>query len=193
MTQSLQAGGYESPSSSRPSIDNTGIDSNDAANMRGGVGIELVELANGEVIWSVLDTLRGTHAPLDVEDDDASLYFRDRMSVISHYTEPTEELQMTFRQAHRSPSRGAAHPPSTKAGDSFRPETKIFYSDAQDITRLIEQITSGADSGSFNLVPKPESRTGGSFSTTHTTRTEDLPVEDQLDRLMQRVGVPESP
>lgn len=65
---------------------------------------------------------------------------------------------------------------------------QVFYSDAKDITRLIEQITNGADSGSFNLVPKPVSRTGGSFSTVHTTRTEDLPVEDQLDRLMQRVS-----
>ncbi|SRR5258706_6169716 len=202
-----------------------------------GVGIEVVELANGEVIWSVLDTLRGAHAPLDVEDDDSSLFFRDRLSVISHYTEPTEELQMTFKQALLSPSRGAAHPSSSKtAGDAFRPETKvsrpsysdvlatgkqlpikldsyvtndelthgflllpfallqIFYSDAKDITRLIEQMTNGADSGSFNLVPKPASRAGGgSFSTMHTTRTEDLPVEDQLDRLIQRVSVQDSP
>jgi hypothetical protein len=98
---------------------------NDAANARGGVGIEVVELANGEMIWSVLDTLRGTHGPLDVEDDDSSLYFRDRQSVISHYTEPTEELQMTFRQAHPSTSRGAAHQPGTKTVDAFRPETKV--------------------------------------------------------------------
>jgi len=98
---------------------------NDASNIRGGVGIEVVELANGEVIWSVLDTLRGTQAPLDVDEDDSSLYFRDRLSVISHYTEPTEELQMSFRHAHRSPSRGAAHQPSTKVTDTFRPETKV--------------------------------------------------------------------
>ena len=71
---------------------------------------------------------------------------------------------------------------------------QVFYSDAKDITRLIEQITIGADSGSFNLVPKSPSRAGGgSFSTMHTTRTEDLPVEDQLDRLIQRVGVSDSP
>lgn len=98
-----------------------------------GVGIEVVELANGEMIWSVLDTLRGTHAPLDVEDDDSSLYFRDRLSVISHYTEPAEELQMTFKQALLSPSRGAAHPSSGKtAADALRPETKVSgpsYSD----------------------------------------------------------------
>src|SRR5258706_12300099 len=91
-----------------------------------GVGIEVVELANGEVIWSVLDTLRGAHAPLDVEDDDSSLFFRDRLSVISHYTEPTEELQMTFKQALLSPSRGAAHPSSSKiAVDALRPETTV--------------------------------------------------------------------
>ena len=71
---------------------------------------------------------------------------------------------------------------------------QVFYSDAKDITRLIEQMTNGADSGSFNLVPKSASRAGGgSFSTMHTTRTEDLPVEDQLDRLIQRVSVPDSP
>jgi serine/arginine repetitive matrix protein 2 len=71
---------------------------------------------------------------------------------------------------------------------------QVFYSDAKDITRLIEQITNGADSGSFNLVPKSPSRTGGgSFSTMHTTRTEDLPVEDQLDRLIQRVASSDSP
>ena len=93
--------------------------------MRGGVGIEVVELANGEVIWSVLDTLRAAHVPLDVEEDDSSLYFRDRMSVISHYTEPTEELQMTFKHPHVSPPRGAAHQSSSNAADAFRPETKV--------------------------------------------------------------------
>ena len=98
-----------------------------------GVGIEVVELANGEVIWSVLDTLRGTHAPIDVEDDDSSLYFRDRMSVISHYTEPAEELQMTFKQALLSP-RGAAHPSSSKtAGDALRPETKVSGTPHSDV------------------------------------------------------------
>ena len=114
-------------------MDNAGIDPSDATNLQGGVGIEVVELANGEVIWSVLDTLRGMHAPLDVEDDDSSLYFRDRLSVISHYTEPTEELQMTFRQAHRSPSRGAAHQPSTKAADPLRPETKVSRASCSDV------------------------------------------------------------
>lgn len=89
------------------------------------MGLEVVELANGEIVWSVLDTLRGMHVPLDVEEDDSSLYFRDRLSVVSHYTEPTEEFQMTFRQPHRSPSRGAAHQPSNKAADSLRPETKV--------------------------------------------------------------------
>jgi len=101
------------------------MDPNDASNIRGGVGIEVVELANGEVIWSVLDTLRGPNVPLDVEDDESSLYFRDRMSVISHYTEPTEELQMTFKQALLPPSRGAAPQSSSKAADAFRPETKV--------------------------------------------------------------------
>jgi hypothetical protein len=101
------------------------MDLNDVGNMRGGVGIEVVELANGEVIWSVLDTLRGAQVPLDVEDDDSSLYFRDRMSVISHYTEPNEELQMTFKQALLSSSRGAAPQSSSKTADNFRPETKV--------------------------------------------------------------------
>ena len=85
------------------------------------------------MIWSVLDTLRGTHIPLDVEEDDSSLYFRDRLSVISHYTEPTEELQMTFKQAHLSPSRGAAQQSSSKAADAFRPETKVGRLSDSDI------------------------------------------------------------
>lgn len=115
-------------------MDNSGTDLNDGNNMRG-VGIEVVELANGEVVWSVLDSLRGTHAPLDVEDDESSLYFRDRMSVISHYTEPTEELQMTFKQAPR----GAAHPSSSKAADVFRPETKVSRSSYSDLLATGEQ------------------------------------------------------
>lgn len=81
----------------------------------------------------MLDTLRGTHIPLDVEEDDSSLYFRDRLSVISHYTEPAEELQMTFKQAHLSPSRGAAQQASSKAADAFRPETKVGRLSDSDI------------------------------------------------------------
>lgn len=68
---------------------------------------------------------------------------------------------------------------------------QVFYSDAKEITRLIDQITRGADSGSFNLAPTtptfgPRSQ-HGSFSAA-TTRSEDLPVEDHIDRLLLRVG-----
>lgn len=119
-------------------MDNSGMDLNDGSNIRG-LGIEVVELANGEVIWSVLDTLRGTHTPLDVEEDDSSLYFRDRLSVISHYTEPTEELQMTFKQALLSSSRGAAHPSSSKAADATRPETKVSRTSYYDVLATGEQ------------------------------------------------------
>jgi hypothetical protein len=56
--------------------------------------------------------------------------------------------------------------------------TQVFYSDAKEIARLIGQITNAADYGQFNISP----------STPSTRSSEDLPVEDQLERLMQRLA-----
>jgi hypothetical protein len=60
----------------------------------------MVELENGEIIWSVLDTLRD-----DVDDESQSAYFPSRGSYASQYSGLDEAIPVTFRGLGRSTSR----------------------------------------------------------------------------------------
>jgi len=91
-----------------------------------GRALQVVELENGEVIWSVLDSLR---APGDEMDDDLrSNYFSNRGSFASHYSGVEEPLQVTFKGLGRSTSRaGMALGNGSQKGlpDGNVPETKV--------------------------------------------------------------------
>jgi hypothetical protein len=168
----------------------------DLSNLEDGRALQVVELENGEVIWSVLDSLR---APGDDLDDDVrSNYFSDRGSYASHYSAADDPTQVSFKGPVHSTSRAGTTPNNgSQRGvpDRSGAETKVgydvlsvlppsdrlhqvFYSDAKEIARLISQITNAADYGQFNINP----------GTPSTRSSEDLPVEDQLERLMQRLA-----
>lgn len=139
-----------------------------------GRALQVIELENGEVIWSVLDSLR---SPGDDMDDD-STYFSNRGSFASHYSGANDSVQVSIKGLGRSASRAGANNGAPKgSSDVNRPETKVFYSDAKEIAHIIGQITNATDYGQFNINP----------STPSTRSSNDLPVEEQLERLMSKL------
>lgn len=119
-----------------------------------GTGVEVIELANGETIWKIVNGLRD-------DEDDASVY-TGRNSFSSEYSGPEgpENLQVFVKEHVRSGSKGSTKSglfSRKKAGDGKpRPETKIMYSSPEHVAHLIEQLSHGMDAGSFNFAPYRE-------------------------------------
>jgi len=91
-----------------------------------GRALQVVELENGEVIWSVLDTLRSPGE--DMDDDLRSNYFSNRGSYASHYSGPDDPMQVSFKNLGRSSSRAGNGPTNgsqKSVPDGSRPETKV--------------------------------------------------------------------
>ncbi|EAU88232.2 hypothetical protein CC1G_03904 [Coprinopsis cinerea okayama7 len=126
-------------------------------------GVEVIELANGETIWKIVNGLR--------DDDDDSFYPSQRNSISSEYSTregTTEGLQVFVKEHVRSGSKGshASFLSRKKSGaGKARPDTKIMYSSPEQIAHLIEQLSHGMDAGSFNFRPY---RNSGSGSTSGT-------------------------
>lgn len=112
--------------------------------------VEVIELANGETIWSIVNGLR---------DDDIDSIYASRSSFASDYTPQehgTNSVQVLFKEHHRTSSKGSTSSFLSRMKSSNgknRPETKIFYSSSNQIGRLIENLSEGQDAGSFNFVP----------------------------------------
>lgn len=116
---------------------------NDSANAAG-PALQLVEYSNGQVVWSVVDSLRSAGAGADSEydydgvGDDSSLFDRNRASTMSTETDGAnrgdsrdDAVQLLFREHRRISSKGSGTsfvsrrkvlPPSKS---DFRPETKV--------------------------------------------------------------------
>lgn len=97
-----------------------------------GQAIEVVEMANGEVIWNVVDAMRGD---LGIEDDIASLY-QNRLSTNSEYSMRMSEdssnrdnMQIFFKEHKRGGSKGSAASGGSRRlllpSNGNRPETKV--------------------------------------------------------------------
>ncbi|KAF8188401.1 hypothetical protein BJ912DRAFT_401756 [Pholiota molesta] len=148
-----------------------------------GPALEVIQLANGETIWNIVNGLR--------DGDDESIY-SGRTSFASEYStrEPgTEGLQVVKDHA-RSGSKGSVSSfiskkkPSPQQG-KIRPETKVFYSSSAQIGRLIESLSQGADAGSFNFLPNvPNRPPGHSASSSVSTNDINWTVEERLDRML---------
>ncbi|KAL1748097.1 hypothetical protein HDZ31DRAFT_30346 [Schizophyllum fasciatum] len=148
-----------------------------------GPGVEVIELANGEVIWSIVDGLR---------DDDRESLYTGRASFASEYSVGGDSMQVTFkdrtqgnkRQSLRSSAFGSSlKPPSAPAAAAARPETKVFYSSTAQIGRLIEQLAnSGSEAGAFNFMQNPNSQSQSSsfMSSTDSNWT----VEERLEHML---------
>ncbi|KAG2158420.1 uncharacterized protein EDB93DRAFT_668503 [Suillus bovinus] len=113
-----------------------------------GAALELIEMANGETIWSIVNGLR---------DDDLESAYASRTSLTSEYSlrDNTEALQVFVKEHDRSTSKGSGSSFLSRKKPSQsknRPETKVFYSSSTHIGRLIESLSQGMDAGSFNFV-----------------------------------------
>ncbi|THH32978.1 hypothetical protein EUX98_g1207 [Antrodiella citrinella] len=112
--------------------------------------VEVVELANGDTIWSIVNGLR---------DDDVESYFGgERASFASEYSARDEGVKISFKEHGRKSSKSSNNSllGRKKPQGVNRPETKVFYSSSAQIGRLIENISRGADSGSFNIAPEQQ-------------------------------------
>jgi len=142
-----------------------------------GPALEVIQLANGETIWSIVNGLRDT--------DDESIY-NGRTSFASEYS-GNDGGSILMKDHSRSGSRGSA--PSfvskKKPQQGKGPETKVFHSSSAQIGRLIESLSQGADSGSFNFLPNMPNRVPGhSASSSLSTNDIDWTVEERLDRML---------
>ncbi|EGN95456.1 hypothetical protein SERLA73DRAFT_60019 [Serpula lacrymans var. lacrymans S7.3] len=145
----------------------------------GGAALELIEMANGETIWSIVNGLR---------DDDVDSIYANRTSFASEYStrENGDGVQVFVREHARSTSKGSntsfLSRKKPHLGKS-RPDTKVFYSSSTQIGRLIENLSQGMDSGSFNFVPNlpPGHSTPSSF---HSDTDMHWTVEERLEHML---------
>ncbi|PPR04971.1 hypothetical protein CVT24_010429 [Panaeolus cyanescens] len=155
----------------------------------GGPAVELLEMANGQVIWNIVNGLR--------DGDDESIY-TGRTSFESEYStrEPgPDNLQVFVKEHTRSGSKGSitssfVSKKKTVQGKT-RPETKIMYSSSAQLGRLIENLSHGMDAGSFNFQPqsRPPSRPYHSASSSLSTNDPNLPIEDKITRMLNAMNM----
>ncbi|KAG2041773.1 hypothetical protein BDR03DRAFT_1073490 [Suillus americanus] len=149
-----------------------------------GAALELIEMANGETIWSIVNGLR---------DDDLESVYASRTSLASEYSlrDNTEGLQVFVKEHGRSTSKGSGSSFLSRKKPSQsknRPETKKFGtncltpSSSTHIGRLIESLSQGMDAGSFNFSNLPPDRsTPLSF---HSDTDMHWTVEEKLEHML---------
>ncbi|RDB24281.1 hypothetical protein Hypma_008730 [Hypsizygus marmoreus] len=173
----MYAGESRSPSATPNEAENSQSPGDSAP--ESGAAVELVQLANGETIWSIVNGLR---------DDDEESTYTGRASFTSEYSAGDGGLQVFVKEHGRSGSKGSTSSfisrKRTGPGKQ-RPETKVFYSPSANIGRLIEDISQGMDAGSFNFLPTrpPGHSTSSSLSTNDMTWS----IEDRLEEMISTV------
>ncbi|TDL27580.1 hypothetical protein BD410DRAFT_762665 [Rickenella mellea] len=151
-----------------------------------GQAVEVIEMANGETIWSIVNGLRG---------DDSESVYQNRISVASEFSVSPQESegdhQLFFKEHVRNTSKGSntsflSRKKTLNAGLN-RPETKVFYSSSTQISRLIETLSRGVDAGSFNI--KPKAAPGHSHSSSVNSETDmNWTVEERLEHMLGSMG-----
>ncbi|KZT11638.1 uncharacterized protein LAESUDRAFT_720897 [Laetiporus sulphureus 93-53] len=155
-----------------------------------GPAIEVIEMANGEMIWSIVNGLR---------DDDGESVFDDRASFVSEYSRRdsnNEGLKLFFKGHEKKSSKGSnvsfspRKKQSLKSTSAVRPETKVFFSSSAHIGQLIENLSRGVDSGSFNVAPEqPQASVGHSASSSIGSDAEmRWTVEERLEHMLGAMG-----
>jgi len=149
--------------------------------------LQVIELANGETIWSIVNGLR------DDDDFEASGYM-SRNSFDSEYsyadTNAGSPQQPSVKGHSRGDSRGSISSfvsrKKSQPSSKQRPETKVFYSSSAQIGRLIENLSQGVDAGSFNFLPNRGPAAGGSHSHSSSLHSEDIhwTVEERLEHML---------
>lgn len=140
-------------------------------------------------------------------EDSESIYPRGN-SFASEYSH--DDVQIFFKEHARSNSKGSNASASDKKPDYDRPDTKvgpgfpfypfniyllvfsfqIFYSSPDHIGRLMENLSSGMDAGSFNIMagyqPEPAlpSRRLEHSTTSSMSSGVDWSMEDRLEHML---------
>ncbi|KAL0071466.1 hypothetical protein AAF712_001323 [Marasmius tenuissimus] len=148
-----------------------------------GQGIEILELANGETIWQIVNGLR---------DDDAESIYTGRTSFASEY-DNDDSVQLYFKEHQRTGSQGSTNSffsrrksVKGKGGGQARPETKVFFSSSAQIGRLIDNLSQGMDAGSFNVIPG-QTNTGYSATSSLSDADVQYTMEERLERMLGRL------
>ncbi|OBZ75877.1 hypothetical protein A0H81_04772 [Grifola frondosa] len=152
-----------------------------------GPALEVIEMANGETIWSIVNGLR---------DGDGESLYGDRSSFISEYSvreSNSEGVKLFFKEHARTSSKSSATSFLSRkklhAKGANRPETKVFFSSSAQIGRLIENLSRGTDAGSFNIAPE-RSQAHVGHSTSSSVGSDDMrwTVEERLEHMLGSMG-----
>ncbi|KAI0648259.1 hypothetical protein C8Q79DRAFT_564029 [Trametes meyenii] len=173
------------------SAETPGAGSSREAIPEAGPALEVIEMANGETIWSIVNGLR---------DDDGESYYGDRASFYSEYSmkDTNENVKLFFKEHERKSSKGSTSSflsrkkPQQPKGTA-RPETKVFFSSSAQIGRLIENLSRGMDAGSFNITPgqggRTQSHVGHSTASSVGSEAEmRWTVEERLEQMLGSMG-----
>ncbi|KAJ3856327.1 hypothetical protein EV368DRAFT_78835 [Lentinula lateritia] len=143
-----------------------------------GPALEVIELANGETIWSIVNGLR---------DDDVESLYTGRTSFQSDY-DNDEGVQVFVKDHTRTGSKGSNSSYLSRrkiVQGKNRPETKVYYTSSAQIGRLIENLSQGMDAGAFNFSQgQAEYSHSATSSMTGHTGTDYLTVEERLEHML---------
>jgi hypothetical protein len=159
--------------------DTSSSNANALHNLEPGAAVEVLELANGETIWSIVNGLR---------DDDEESVYGNRASFVSEYSlRDNEGVQVFFKEHGRKGSKDSqasflSRNKKTAQG-AKRPETKVFFSSSAQIGRLIDNLSQGAEAGSFNILPGAHAPSRPSESS-----SADWTVEERLENMLSSLG-----
>jgi serine/arginine repetitive matrix protein 2 len=155
-----------------------------------------------------------------LREDDVEEVYDSRQSFASDFSseQSAEGAQLFFKEHTRQASKGSNHSfltrmykkPRSPTTGHFRPETKVrapacshgqhaadasqvFHSSAEQIARLIENMSRGMDSGSFNIMPNAPAlpRAARGHAPSHSAGSSSVggseshwTVEERLDRML---------
>lgn len=166
-------------------VDDTGTDRDllNGTPIPEGPAVEVIEMANGETVWQIVNSLR--------EEDIDSLY-PSRTSIGSDHStrENGDGVQLFVKEHARSTSKASSSSIKSRKRTSqskYRPETKVFYSSSAQIGRLIENLSQGMDAGSFNFIinQHPDQSASNSF---HSGSDKQWTVEEKLEHMLGALG-----
>jgi len=170
---------YSGESQHANAIDDAGTEHDpDSTALQEGPAVEVIEMANGETIWQIVNGLR--------DDDVGSLLPRASLESEQSSRENGDPTQLFFKEHARSTSKSTISSIINRRISSQgkqRPETKVFYSSSAQIGRLIESLSQGMDAGSFNVIltQPPDHSSTSSFRTDADIQ---WTVEERLEHML---------
>ncbi|KAF8626244.1 hypothetical protein AX15_004923 [Amanita polypyramis BW_CC] len=148
--------------------------------------IELIELANGETIWTIVNGLR--------DRDEESMY-ASRTSFTSELSARdgnSDNVHVYVKDHKRNGSKGSASSITSRRRllhGKTRPETKVYYSSSAQIGHLIESLSQGVDTGTGASAggPRPGHSASSSLSMPPSANDAHWTVEERLDDMLNSI------